>query len=210
LRTTGVDPSQLYVEIASKRYSGITFIAAAMEETGLASESFDVVTLTDVLEHVVDERRTLDEIYRVLRPGGQLIVTVPHKGWFGFLDIDNLVYLFAGAFPALHRYLRRTRMERIGDEKPGYGDWHRHYSLSDVRALLDNSRFAQAYTIEEVRYAGLFIEPAAAVLYNAVRVLAGARNANQFLRWTEGLTSSDYFRSYGTASYNLALRVTKH
>lgn len=40
-------------------------------------ESFDGVVLTEVLEHCTDPARALREVYRVLRPGGLLLVTSP-------------------------------------------------------------------------------------------------------------------------------------
>jgi len=42
-----------------------------------ASASFDVVTSTEVLEHVPDDRRAFAELHRVLRPDGVLVFTVP-------------------------------------------------------------------------------------------------------------------------------------
>jgi SAM-dependent methyltransferase len=39
--------------------------------------SFDLVTSTEVFEHVPDDRRAFAEIHRVLRPGGALVFTVP-------------------------------------------------------------------------------------------------------------------------------------
>jgi SAM-dependent methyltransferase len=41
------------------------------------SESFDLVLATDVIEHVDDDRQALDEVRRVLRPGGKALITVP-------------------------------------------------------------------------------------------------------------------------------------
>ncbi len=40
-------------------------------------ESFDVVLSCDVLEHVPHDDRAMGEMYRVLRPGGIAIITVP-------------------------------------------------------------------------------------------------------------------------------------
>lgn len=42
-----------------------------------ASESFDLVLATDVLEHVDDDQLAVEEIQRVLRPGGTALITVP-------------------------------------------------------------------------------------------------------------------------------------
>jgi SAM-dependent methyltransferase len=44
--------------------------------------SFDYVTMNQVLEHMADPRKVLDGIYGILRPGGTLIVTIPNVfGW---------------------------------------------------------------------------------------------------------------------------------
>ena len=48
------------------------------EESGLDSEAFDLVICTQVIEHVDDPWRSVREIARILKPGGSLIVTVPH------------------------------------------------------------------------------------------------------------------------------------
>lgn len=59
-----------------------TFSALDPETQTLPFEdsSADVVTLVDVLEHVPDPERTLDEIQRVLKPGGRLLAMIPIEG----------------------------------------------------------------------------------------------------------------------------------
>jgi SAM-dependent methyltransferase len=42
------------------------------------SAAFDLVVIVDLLEHVSDDRELVRECARVLRPGGTLIVNVPH------------------------------------------------------------------------------------------------------------------------------------
>lgn len=42
-----------------------------------SDESFDYVVSNDVLEHVADIRRTLEEMYRVLKKGGSIMATFP-------------------------------------------------------------------------------------------------------------------------------------
>lgn len=45
-----------------------------------ADASFDVITHTEVLEHVPDDARAFAELRRVLRPGGVMLFTVPLHG----------------------------------------------------------------------------------------------------------------------------------
>lgn len=45
-----------------------------------AAESFDCVTMFDVIEHLPDPRQELREIWRVLRPGGLLVLVTPDAG----------------------------------------------------------------------------------------------------------------------------------
>ena len=51
------------------------------ERLPFADSSVDLITALDVLEHIEDDRATLREIQRVLRPGGVLLATVPAYGW---------------------------------------------------------------------------------------------------------------------------------
>ena len=50
-----------------------------LEALNLASESFDVALLNEVLEHVPDEMAALRELHRVLRPGGTLLIFSPNR-----------------------------------------------------------------------------------------------------------------------------------
>ncbi|MBI4970636.1 MAG: class I SAM-dependent methyltransferase [Candidatus Omnitrophica bacterium] len=49
--------------------------------------SFDSAVLSEVLEHIPDDRKTLSELAAVLRPGGHLVITVPaNPHYWGFDD----------------------------------------------------------------------------------------------------------------------------
>lgn len=88
----GIDMSELAVAAAQHR--GLSQVrqgdATALE---YGDDSFDVVIASDVLEHLVDERKALAEWNRVLKPGGHLIIFVPA---FAFLwsqhDVENQHY----------------------------------------------------------------------------------------------------------------------
>jgi SAM-dependent methyltransferase len=55
-------------------------IVADLHALPVDDASFDAVVCTEVLEHVAEPARVLDELHRVLRPGGRLLVTVPFVG----------------------------------------------------------------------------------------------------------------------------------
>ena len=69
-----------------------------VQELSFPDNSFDVVVMWHVLEHVSDSRPTLAEVGRILRPGGLFLVAVPNfgspearltqAGWF-HLDIPR-------------------------------------------------------------------------------------------------------------------------
>lgn len=52
-----------------------------------ASDSFDVVSAFDVVEHCADDKLVLSELVRVLAPGGRLLLSVPAYQWV-WSDLD--------------------------------------------------------------------------------------------------------------------------
>ncbi|MCB2212169.1 class I SAM-dependent methyltransferase [bacterium] len=57
------------------------WVTAAGEELPFPDNYFDAVVSYEVIEHVVSPVRTILEIHRVLKPGGQAVISVPHKWW---------------------------------------------------------------------------------------------------------------------------------
>lgn len=75
-----------------------------------ADATFDVVTATEVIEHLADFRRVVEEIHRVLKPGGVCILSTPNILnlnsrlrflWFGFWNLF-------GPLPVKHSALYST------------------------------------------------------------------------------------------------------
>lgn len=60
-------------------------------ELPFSDTTFDLVTCLDVVEHLDDDTAAFREMWRVLRPGGHLLVTVPAHRWlWGDQDEVNL------------------------------------------------------------------------------------------------------------------------
>ena len=80
--------------------------------------SFDAVLCSEVLEHVPDPTRALDEFARLLRPGGRLLLTAPFASF-----VHMAPYHFCSGFSRYwyeHHLVRRGF--RIVELKPN-GDW---------------------------------------------------------------------------------------
>lgn len=77
----GVDVEAERVEEAREGASGALFAVASVEQFPFRDASFDVVFSHEVLEHVEDDLRALQEAARVLRPGGTVVLFVPNRGF---------------------------------------------------------------------------------------------------------------------------------
>ena len=51
------------------------------EKLPFPDDYFDLVLSHEVLEHVQDDQQAINEILRVLKPGGRLILFVPNRGY---------------------------------------------------------------------------------------------------------------------------------
>ena len=86
---TGVDIDQETITDALKKYQkkNLSFLQGAIENIPCAPHSFDVVISFETLEHTTEHTKMLEEIKRVLKPGGILIISTPEKK--AFTDIPG-------------------------------------------------------------------------------------------------------------------------
>lgn len=77
-QVVGVEISRQAVVLGQEKY-GLDVRCGTVESQQFPDQSFDVVTLWDVLEHLAYPSETLSEIYRILRPEGWLLITVPNS-----------------------------------------------------------------------------------------------------------------------------------
>lgn len=80
-----------------------------------ADETFDVIILSDVLEHVIDPNAIFREIYRVLRPDGWVLLNVPFLYWIHEAPHDYYRYTsFALIRLASNAGFRVTSLRPLG------------------------------------------------------------------------------------------------
>jgi len=85
---TGVDLTEAAVELARKRFELFnlagSFRTADAENLDFADESFDVVYSHGVLHHTPETGKAIQEIHRVLRPGGRAVVMLYHRNSYNY------------------------------------------------------------------------------------------------------------------------------
>jgi 2-polyprenyl-6-hydroxyphenyl methylase/3-demethylubiquinone-9 3-methyltransferase len=94
----GVDASKSGILQARLHHRAIAFHLAdvtAPLPPDLVQASFDAIVCTEVVEHVFEPRKLLRNIFALLKPGGQLLITTPYHGY-----LKNLALAVTGRMDA--------------------------------------------------------------------------------------------------------------
>lgn len=199
----GLDYSESAVEEARRSYPHIEFIRGSSASLPFEDNFFDVVTFIEVLEHLPeqDERPTLREIHRVLKPGGILILSTPHKGLFYFLDpLDAKFKLLR----LLKKFL--PGMEKFERAYPGcYGGLkgHKHYTLDEIKRLL-----GEGFQIRRVYRNSLLLHPLSTWVYLLAKK-TGLMN-RVLERALQLISDFDFSCRYGRFSFNMHVLAGKN
>jgi SAM-dependent methyltransferase len=116
---TNLDMNASYADAPCNRQEGVRFVCGDATRLDFKDDTFDLVTMFDVLEHVPDHERAVAEARRVLKPGGHLIVSTPNEHW---------------RFP-YYRFMKPF----CPSEAEMFADWghvRRGYSLQDLQSLI--------------------------------------------------------------------------
>lgn len=71
------DQVKSYTCLDIDEFEDVDILADIQKMPQVSDKSFDSIICTQVLEHVRNPFKAIDELHRVLRPGGRLIITVP-------------------------------------------------------------------------------------------------------------------------------------
>jgi 2-polyprenyl-3-methyl-5-hydroxy-6-metoxy-1,4-benzoquinol methylase len=81
---------------------GLRVHLGALSRLALPGSTFDIVTMSHVIEHVPDPLATLKECHRLLKPGGRLIAVTPNINSFGHRRFGSC---WMGLDPPRHLHL---------------------------------------------------------------------------------------------------------
>ncbi|MFH1479379.1 MAG: class I SAM-dependent methyltransferase [Candidatus Omnitrophota bacterium] len=157
----GVEPSPALSDMARK-YFNLNIKTCYLSEAGFEEDYFDIVTMTDVFEHIVEPKKILEDIGKVLKKNGILFIKVPNgkynllKLWLAKVtrklkdhDIfDSYEHVSHFTQETLQKMLNECgyRIKRVFIGKPiQIPVWHKyvgHYYQYPSPAILDLKNYA--------------------------------------------------------------------
>jgi SAM-dependent methyltransferase len=195
-RIVGFDINFPALRTSRRRNRDNPVICGAVENLPFPDSSFDAIVMLEVIEHTGSDVAAVNEIRRVLKPGGTLILSTPNVGLFAFLDPYNLRKAMQRRLSFL--YNLATRLVRF--ESGQFTDnmeHHRHYRLEELADLLN-----QDFTIRAIHRGGLLIYPLTAA---SISVAGRIWNNQRVLRWLFQLLNWDFQCRFGSLAYNLMI-----
>ena len=104
-KIVGVDLSITRIKRAQKRVKNGLFANGDIYSLPFHSNTFDVAILGEIIEHLYEPKKALEEIKRALKPNGYLIVDIPSKS-----NIVDIILRFFGRNPMWGLYIDKTHV----------------------------------------------------------------------------------------------------
>jgi 2-polyprenyl-6-hydroxyphenyl methylase/3-demethylubiquinone-9 3-methyltransferase len=117
---TGIDPSKASIETARQHAReqklSITYEVASGEDLPFADKSFDVVYCCDVLEHVEDVDKVIEETARMIKKDGLYFydtINRTFKSWFLMIKLTQDWQITSVVPPNLHSWQKFVKPEEL-------------------------------------------------------------------------------------------------
>jgi SAM-dependent methyltransferase len=127
---SGVDRDELSIKKTRSRVTG-TFLVGEVPPIPFSDDAFDFVVSFETVEHISDDVQFLREIKRVLRPGGELLISTPNE------DVSTV-----GGVPLNSWHIREYTLESLSAVLEDAG-----LTVSEVYAQSFPPRIARAHRV---------------------------------------------------------------
>jgi SAM-dependent methyltransferase len=130
----GVEVSPHSVDFLNK--NNFKVFHGDLHSASFSSDYFDVVTCSEVIEHVPDPIALATEMHRILRPGGLLWATTPHEGGIsklllgtGWTNIAPPEHLCLFSVKGMETLLKKANFKQINIEVRGFNPFEIFHNL---------------------------------------------------------------------------------
>lgn len=159
-----------------EEHPNVELVLDDITRSGLASDTFDLVLCTEVIEHIPDSPAALGEMHRLLKPGGALVLSTPQR--YSPLEVTAKIAFLPGVIELVRRVYAEPVLETG------------HVNLM-TRRTLERQLTAAGFVVEERHLAGVYLPVVAETMgTTALRVeqwlerhLRGSRL--DWLLWTQ-------------------------
>ena len=117
---TNIDLNPEYANARCNQQKQVKFVCGDATNLPFENNSFDAVTMFDVLEHIPDDKKAVAEALRVLKPGGFLLISTPNENW---------------RFP--YYEFMKSICPSEADVMNEWGHVRHGYTLEELKALID-------------------------------------------------------------------------
>ena len=76
--------------ITTQGLINVSFLNNSLTKTLYADNSIDVAVCSEVLEHIPEREKAVAELYRILKPGGKLLISMPQKNSIFYKHVERL------------------------------------------------------------------------------------------------------------------------
>jgi len=83
MKLCGVEPGKFDKKFIKKH--GLNIFQGTLEQAKYPKNYFDIITMNQVFEHLNNQKETLRELRRILKPGGTLVIAVPQRRCLNYL-----------------------------------------------------------------------------------------------------------------------------
>ncbi|MEK7497552.1 MAG: methyltransferase domain-containing protein [Patescibacteria group bacterium] len=127
-KISAIDAYSKTINYGKKKYPHINFSVEDAHKLSFKSSTFDLVICYEVIEHVVDPKRVLAEIRRVMKKNGRALVVMDSGNWLfrivWFISENTISRVWQGAH--LHPFKHRELENAI--KKVGFKIVNKHFS----------------------------------------------------------------------------------